>query len=74
MTIKIFGQTEPKSQNDVYLQLEVEREEVMVNSVTKKGEWLKTLLYFTEKGLIICADAENAGFPTTKQGRIKIVK
>jgi len=73
MAIKIFGQTEQKTQ-DVYLKLTANNEEVMLDVVTKTGNWERTLLYITTKGLILCTGADGVGFPVTKQSRIKIIK
>lgn len=74
MAIKIFGESKQKEQ-DIYLKFEVDGDDgVNVDVVTKEGDWIRTLMYFTPKGLILCTSAEEAGFPTTKQGRIKIVK
>lgn len=74
MTIKIFGESEPETQ-DIYLKLEPDGDDgINVDVVTKEGDWVRTLLYFTPKGLILCTGAEEAGFPVTKQGRIKVIK
>ena len=72
MAIKIFGKS--KEGQDIYLKLEVDNEEVEIDVVTKEGDWIRTLMYFTPKGVVLCTGADLSGFPTTKQGRIKVVK
>ena len=73
MAIKIFGKSEQEEQ-DIYLKFDAESKDVAIDVVTKEGGWIRTLLYFTSKGLILCSGAEETGFPTTKQGKIKVVK
>lgn len=73
MAIKIYQKSEKKDTN-VYLKFTKEGKEILVDSVTPDGEWIKSLISFTPLGLRIYVSAEYAGFPTDKDGRIKVVK
>ncbi len=78
MAVKIFRLNDEPEKPDVYLTLDTEGGEVgevSVDVVTAKGAWIRTLLTFTEtEGVLLHTGANDAGFPTDKQGRIKVRK
>lgn len=73
MAIKIYQEPKKEDKN-VYLKLTKGGETILVDSVTSNGEWIKTLCGFGSKGIRLYESAENAGFPTGEEDRIKVVK
>lgn len=69
--IRIFG--DEGVEQDIYLRLENDADEIDVVVVDKDGNWQRTLCWFDTKGLHICDNAEDVGFPTDERGCIKVV-
>lgn len=74
MALKIYQELKKeKKDTNVYLKFTKEGKEILVDSVTADGEWIKSLCGFSSKGIQLYESAENAGFPVDGVDKIILV-